>query len=482
MVKLKIASKSSINNNEEVSFTKSQKIAVDNLIQFIADEFNSRDYVRSMCGAGGTGKTFAIKYVIDNCCYSRSLIVCAAPTHKACRVLSASIGGKEVNTIQSLLGLRLNTSLENFNPTNPQFDPLGKVKLTTDVKVLIIDEASMLPVKLVNYIHDKCRELSIKVIMIGDSFQLAPVNENKSTAFGNKVFYLKEVVRQEENNPIKRLLDILRDDIKNRTYNFLEYIIKNPMEFNMENKGYMVFNRSAFSNQIVDCFQDEEYTKDINLYRVIAYTNVAVTNWNSFIRNVIIKDANKSIITQHDLIMSYQTIVDDFNNPIIVNCEEYIIKDIIDFVDPDYQFKGMMVKFQSINGGFITQPLFIVNHFDSFTINAYYKTINNLINTAKAGRGKSSLWKQYYKFKNKYLLATNIVDKQGKILLQRDIDYGFAITSHKSQGSTYRNVFVDINDIVYDKNGHPYNNADDLLRRLYVACSRATDKLFLCYG
>ena len=43
-------------------------------------------------------------------------------------------------------------------------------------------------------------------------------------------------------------------------------------------------------------------------------------------------------------------------------------------------------------------------------------------------------------------------------------------------------VFVDINDIFYDKNGRPYSNQDDLLRRLYVACSRARKELILCYG
>ena len=66
--------------------------------------------------------------------------------------------------------------------------------------------------------------------------------------------------------------------------------------------------------------------------------------------------------------------------------------------------------------------------------------------------------------------------------LRADIDYGFAITSHKSQGSTYNTVFVDVNDMVYDKYGHPYTNQDELLRRLYVACSRPSTELFLCYG
>lgn len=50
------------------------------------------------------------------------------------------------------------------------------------------------------------------------------------------------------------------------------------------------------------------------------------------------------------------------------------------------------------------------------------------------------------------------------------------------QGSTYKTVFVDVNDMIYDKNGKPYTNRDELLRRLYVACSRASHELIILYG
>lgn len=50
------------------------------------------------------------------------------------------------------------------------------------------------------------------------------------------------------------------------------------------------------------------------------------------------------------------------------------------------------------------------------------------------------------------------------------------------QGSTYGTVFVDLNNMIYDKNNKPYANQDDLLRRLYVACSRAKKELILCFG
>ena len=80
------------------------------------------------------------------------------------------------------------------------------------------------------------------------------------------------------------------------------------------------------------------------------------------------------------------------------------------------------------------------------------------------------------------MLATNIINRDGRILYGRDLDYGFAITAHKSQGSTYDNVFVDVNNMVFDSNGKPYVGIDDMLRRLYVACSRTRQNLILCYG
>ena len=225
-----------------IKFTKDQEIAVHELIEFLAQPWDDKKYINALCGAGGTGKTFVIKYVINNCKWSGGVIGCAAPTHKACRVLSNSIDGKEVNTIQSLFGFRLDVNIENFDPENPAFNPVGKDKLD-GLKVLIIDEASMLNAKLVKYISNKCKKLQIKVIMLGDSSQLPPVNEKTSQAFliASNTYYLKEVVRQGDNNPISKLLKLLREDIDNKNgWRFLDYISKNRQDYNEETKGFYV--------------------------------------------------------------------------------------------------------------------------------------------------------------------------------------------------------------------------------------------------
>ena len=222
----------------------------------------------------------------------------------------------------------------------------------------------------------------------------------------------------------------------------------------------------------------------VDFCKVVAFTNPCVSNWNKSIRNAIIKDAEKSIITVNDLILSYTTLVDDFNSLIIKNSEDYILKDIVNYTHPKYNIKGFLVKFIAIYGGTTTVPLFIVDHKDVESISTYINTSNNLINTAKQASAtiRATKWKEFYDFKESCLLLADIVDRHGNVLFKRDLDYGFALTSHKSQGSTFDTVFVDVMDIVYNRNGYLYSNAEEINRRLYVACSRAKNKLYLKYG
>ncbi len=424
---------------EKSSFTLTddQQNAVGNIIDFIAAPFNPAKYIVGLTGAGGTGKTFVTKYIITHCKYSSSVIKCTSPTHKACRVFSQAIGGKTVDTIQSIFGLRLDLRLEDFDPANPQFNPMAKPKLD-NVKLLIIDEASMLPAKLVTYICNRCKVLQIKILFIGDAFQLAPVNENKSIAFDRcfEVYNLTQIVRQAANNPITDLLNLLRYDIEHRTYRFLEYVSNHvgATVYNDIGEGFSICNKSSFKQVIDTSFSNEAYTKNIDMYRIIAYTNHCVSGWNNYIRNTIIRDSDKNIITKNDLIMSYETIVNEFMEIVINNSEEYIINEIVNFIDDTYNFKGFLVKFQLIHGGTITRPLFVIDHRDSFTIQKYHKTVTDLIFAAKSANGGTRVarWKEYYNFKKKYLIAANVIDKTGKIIYERDIDYGFSITAHKS--------------------------------------------------
>ena len=472
------------------NFTNDQLKAYDELMKFIDSPFNSKDYKRALIGAAGTGKTFLVRALLLNSTLSYSLIGLSAPTHKACRVLGESIhiSGIKANTIQSDLGLRLNFDIDKFDPNNPPFDPKGKIKIG-NYKLYIVDEASMINRGLCMFLEKTCVTHQCKIIFIGDDSQLAPVGEKYSSAFRNiKSYSLKQIVRQGEDNPVSYLLELLRYDINHKTYKFLNHIQRFKEQFNADyTKGYQVCDANTFNQTVYNNFNDEELTRNVDYAKVISYTNLNVSSWNKFIRNSIIADADKSILTKNDLIISYVTIVNEFNDCVIKNSEEYIINDIQNFTDSRYDkngLKGFLVKFQAIHGGDITTPLFVIDHTDSYTVQRYVQINNSMIEAAKSARAniRNEKWKSYFAFKEYCLLMVNIISPDGKIITSRSLDYGFALTAHKSQGSTFDTALVDVNDIVFDKYGQPYADAEEVNRRLYVACSRCKNKLYLKFG
>lgn len=470
-----------------INLTNDQRKAYNELIKFIDSPYNENDYKRALIGAAGVGKTYLIKALLKNCNLSYSTIGLSAPSHKACRVLRDNIVGIpcSVNTVQSDFGLRLNFDIDKFDINNPPFDPKGHVKVDA-YYLYIIDEASMINRDLLRFIEKYLKKAKCKIIYCGDDHQLSPINECRSEAFsGCKSYKLTQIVRQDDDNPIRLLLDMLRYDIDHKSFTFLNYIATHRESFDEgHTKGFKVMFSNEFQQEVEKQFNDEQITKNTDFIRIVAYTNKAVGNWNKFVRNTIIKDAFKSIITKNDLFTSYVTIVDKFNDPIIRNSEDYIVHDVVNYLHPDYKIKGFMVKFQAIHGGAITSPLFILDHTDQFSLQMYCKLSEQMIQDARNAPDykRAGKWKKYYEFKESCLLLINIAKPDGTIVYSRDLDYGFSITSHKSQGSTYDTVMVDVNDIVYDKHGNPYTNAVDINKRLYVACSRCRNKLFIRYG
>lgn len=477
-------------------FTDDQQAAYKSLIDFIDAPFNPNDYKRALCGAAGTGKTYLVKALIKNCKLSYSVIGMSAPTHKACRVLNESvrIQGIKANSLASDLGLRPNINLEDFDINNIPFDPKGQIHIE-NYRLYIVDEASMIPNKthkgkrkggLRDFLEETCVKNNCKILYIGDASQLPPVNEFVSSAFvGIKTCTLNQIVRQDDDNPVRHLLELLRYDIRHKSYTFIEYITKHPYNFDDNNlQGYEVLGDKTFAERVNMFFGDDRLTSNVDFAKIIAYTNARVSGWNKYIRNRIIDDADKSIITKNDLILSNISLVDDFSALIFKNSEEYIINDVVNYTHPQYGIKGFMVRFRAIHGGDLTPPLFVVDTNDPFSVQKFSDTINALIETARSttGGSRATAWKNYFKFKENVLLLTHIFDTKGEIIQKASIDYGFALSAHKSQGSTYENVFVDVNNILYDKFNMLRNDTEQVNRLLYVACSRCKYKLFLYYG
>jgi hypothetical protein len=56
-----------------------------------------------------------------------------------------------------------------------------------------------------------------------------------------------------------------------------------------------------------------------------------------------------------------------------------------------------------------------------------------------------------------------------------NVSYGYSTTVHKSQGSTYYNVFIDVDDINLNK------NKDEMKRCVYTAFTRASNEIYLLF-
>ena len=116
---------------------------------------------------------------------------------------------------------------------------------------------------------------------------------------------------------------------------------------------------------------------------------------------------------------------------------------ITDIQDMDYDQQGVMGRWITIND---KHTAFLANNFDD---------VKNLLKKYAAKKQ----WRDFFEIKDTWL----------------DLRSVYASTVHKSQGSTYETVFIDLADI-----GKNYI-ASDVARLLYVATSRASKKV-VCYG
>lgn len=453
--------------------TDDQKTAYTGLMEFIKAPYDDKDYKRCLTGAGGTGKTFLLNALLKNCGMSTSTVGLAAPTHKACRILRDNTRSNNVHTLQSDLGIQIDLTTEHFDPKNPKFSPKNRGRMEY-YKLYVIDECSMIDRNLCAHLEKKVKENSAKLIYVGDPSQLPPVGESYSPAFtGITTYALNQVVRQGDNNPMSELLALIRSDIKNRTFKSIQYMSTHRNSI-IDDKGFEVLTSNDFGKKVIEVYTDGNLQNDIDYCKMIAYTNEQVSNWNTAIRNHLIENAKTNVINNNDLVTSYTTIVDTNNAPIIINSEDYVIKDVVNYIDDLYELKGYYVKFISVHGGLTSKALFVIDHSDPLTVRNYYRVAHEFMSKRR--------WKEYYDFKSKYLCMKNIPDPDGGSgVIARDLDYGFAFTANKAQGSTYNITFVDLNNIMYNKYGSLYSNIMEMMRRIYVACSRPKNKLYIRY-
>lgn len=205
-------------SGQSVQLTPSQDAVARELLEFGRGE--SEHSIATLMGYAGVGKTTVVAHVVHQLAAMGVRIVVLAPTHKALAVLSEKIDDDAVDTmtLQSALALKVS---ERPDGTQTVVDK-GEEGSLRDYHLAVIDEASMVSEAMFSTALIKRRRC--KLLFVGDPAQLPPVDkavpedaprdaDGLSPAFGPLVpkrWTMTEVVRQAQGNPIIRVATAAR--------------------------------------------------------------------------------------------------------------------------------------------------------------------------------------------------------------------------------------------------------------------------------
>lgn len=419
----------SIVHNEE------QVKAIEGIVDFVENSTTSSFVVLE--AAAGCGKTTCIKEILKQLNYGSAATV-TAPTNKAVKVIRESVGDSvSTETIFRFLGLRLlaNGEVKTLSSSSANIYNLDRQRL------VVIDEGSMVGRELVTHVS-RAAEINpqIKWVILGDRWQLPPVRETISGiwAIPNR-FELHKVMRND--SAILRTATHVREILQTG---------KGSLALKEDNDGTsgVWLPKQGILNSIIE---HSEEMRDGSA-KAIAWRNDTVDFMNSEIRKSLFKDHNKSRFLVGERVTVTEPVMCLFeSNKILANTDDEGIVISVNVEQHPFhrRFLAYRVIMETEDCNEVT--LFTPHESSAKAVEAYKQEL------ASAARKESRQWKAFWSFHESWSA----------------IRHGYAITSHRSQGSTYQKAFVDWRDILVNR------KRDEALRCLYVAVSRPKVDLYL---
>jgi len=423
-----------------ITLNEGQKATIGKCLKFLEDP-NERLFLIE--GSAGTGKTTCIQQVVMQ--RGDLEFVMTAPTNKATKVLR-EIGVKEglreveCRTIYSLLGLRVQKDSEYV-----RVEALAESEVCK-YDVVVLDEGSMVNSALTGHVYDASIQTNTKFIVMMDPLQLPPVGEENSelSAIPNKVTLTKV---ERHDNQILTFATNLRKGILTGT-------LPKFRSDNDENGGVYTVDARRMRKHLQKAYTSETYQNTPSSCKTIAWRNSTVNGYNDFIRDSIYGEAAQEMFVVDERVVAIHPIpsLSQDESFDMVTDEEGTIAEMEVRQHPTFpDFKVYYLKVETEFSQ--TWANCFVIHPDSRK--AYDARLQELSSAARNGKMP---WKSFWAMKNEFF---------------HDVRPCHAITAHRSQGSTYRSVFVDVEDILAN------HNFIESLRCLYVAATRASDILVL---
>lgn len=407
-----------------ITLTDDQQAAYNAFVEFIytpeAKEF-------SISGFAGTGKSTLVTAIRQNLTailkHYRMVTgkeielgtQLTATTNKAANAL-AKVTQDEVLTIHSFLGLILKTDYKNHTQS---LVTTSRSEIKTGYLVFI-DEASYIDEQLLGYIRKYLGQC--KVVYIGDPAQLAPIKSPHTPVYTQNIpeARLTQVVRQDAGSSIIDLATAFRNTVYGQGW------IENYVP---DGTSVKYLSRDDFESEMIKEFDRSDWHYDSS--KLLAYTNKTVQHYNHFVR--------KHVAGEAELEVGDYAIV---NSAVISRSVKLKTDQLVEIT---YKEKD---KSLGVPGWRMTldgkQILFMPESLDVKKLR---------IKEAKAKNDGAAL---------------NQIDTQWV-----DLRAAYACTINKAQGSTYKRVFIDLDDV------RRCTNPKTLARLMYVAVSRASNQVIL---
>lgn len=419
-------------------------------------------------GFAGTGKTTLISTLVNHLATVNKKYVLLAPTGRAAKVI-ANYSEKPAFTIHKKIyfpkkssGGGVSFTLQQNKHKNTIFI-VDESSMISDVNAesKLYDNGSLLD-DLMSYVYsgDNC-----KMILIGDTAQLPPVNLSISPALMadslelnyNKQVYqieLDEVMRQEEGSGILHNATIIRELINDSYFSNFQYQLK----------GFKDIVRLVDGYDIQDAINTAYSNYGIEDTAFIVRSNKRANQYNQQIRTqILFKESELSV---GDFLMvvknNYFWLKETDEAGFIANGDIIEVLDIRGFMDI-YTFKFAKVSIRMVDypNQKPIDTILLLDTIISVSPSLTYEESNRLYQEVmKDYDNEKAAYKKFQKVKeNEYFNALQV-------------KFSYAITCHKSQGGQWNTVFVEQPFL-------PEGIDVDYLRWLYTAVTRAKEKLYL---
>lgn len=491
----------------KMELTEDQKDVFEKVKAFMEDEETP---ALTISGSAGTGKTFLTKYIIDYIQNDKYLhIAGVAPTHKAAKVLEKTINTSNqliqipIYTVSSILGKIPQHSYIG----SKTFKSNGDGKMAC-FDFFILDEVSMVCDRDLDKILDFVCEFDKKIILIGDNNQIPSPSQQvvlhgnvcrKPDSYAFEIegsCTLNKIVRQAENSPIIKVatyiknnieLDISLDDILLNTDLDLTITMKDMYKeykevYNSTEKSVRVItytNNSVktINKNIRNCLGYKNKLNEGELlmgYKNVGYPIVYIKNGMDYVVTKI-RRTNTKIIGNYSSLSGYIVEIQEFDcvdkTPDIffidVNSQNNInfMKQLVHLaqkVNKRYSSKQDYRNYFSLkNRAIFIEDIYV--YMNTVMSELAFKEkhpllftkVSSVINTETNTIIQNELTK---KLEEHYgdIVEGRILDNKlygdcevfadQFMVVEKDIYYGYAITAHKSQGSTYKHVYVNDDD------------------------------------